>query len=248
MNTVLIKCTQKRDRIYRVESRFYEGKQLTDDWATSTFGYGSAMSREMTGIEDFVRIGVQNMEQTVSYQEKHTRENGIAYAEPSFFKIFDFKIQRGDINDQLIRPNTVVITQEVARRIFKDENPIGKILIFASGSNFNNCEVTGVLQDFPKNSHIRFNFLISYKTLPEWMKEFWYLHEAYTYLLLAPGKNPKEIEDKFPAMSVKYKTMEALKNKTWAVNLVPLQKIHLNPQKQYEREGERQRKSVITSC
>ena len=54
------KMHSKRDRIYRVESRFYEGNVLTDDWATSSFGYGSAISSELTGIENFVRIGMQN--------------------------------------------------------------------------------------------------------------------------------------------------------------------------------------------
>ena len=236
----------KRGRIYRVESRFYEGNILTDDWATSTFGYGSAINREMTGVENFVRIGVQNSEQTVSYKEIRSRENGIAYTGPSFFSVFDFKLKTGAINDQLVRPNTVVITEDIALRFFKDENPIGKVLTFAKGTTFYNCEVTGILRNFPKNSHIRFNYLISYETLPVWMKDFWYLHEAYTYLLLVPGKNPKEIESQFPAMAEKYKTMNALKNKTWAVNLVPLKDIHLNPQKQYEREIKGNKKSLIT--
>lgn len=236
----------KRDRIYRVESRFYEGNILTDDWATSTFGYGSAINREMTGVENYVRIGVQNSEQTVSYKEIRSRENGIAYTGPSFFSVFDFKLKEGAINDQLVRPNTVVITEDIAIRFFKDENPIGKVLTFVTGTTFYNCEVTGILRNFPKNSHIRFNYLISYETLPVWMKEFWYLHEAYTYLLLAPGKNPKEIESQFPAMAEKYKTMNALKNKTWAVTLVPLKGIHLNPQKQYEREIKGNKKSLIT--
>ena len=236
----------KRDRIYRVESRFYEGAVLTDDWATSSFGYGSAISREMTGIEDYVRIGMQNTEQTVSYKETRSRENGIAYTGPSFFTVFNFKLKDGAVNDQLKRPNTVVITQAVARRFFKEENPLGKMLTFAFGSNFYNCEVTGVLENFPKNSHIRLNYLISYETLPNYMKEFWYLHEAYTYLLLSPGISPKEIEARFPAMAEKYKTGNALKNKTWAVTLVPLNKIHLNPQKQYEKEIKGNKKSLIT--
>ena len=236
----------KRDRIYRVESRFYEGNILTDDWATSTFGYGSAISREMTGVENYVRIGVQNSEQTVSYKEIRSRENGIAYTGPSFFSVFDFKLKEGAINDQLVRPNTVVISEDIAIRFFKDENPIGKVLTFATGTTFYNCEVIGIIRNFPKNSHIRFNYLISYETLPVWMKEFWYLHEAYTYLLLAPGKNPKEIESQFPAIAEKYKTMNALKNKTWAVTLVPLKEIHLNPQKQYEREIKGNKNSLIT--
>jgi putative ABC transport system permease protein len=235
----------KKDRIYRVESRFYEGTVLTDDWATSSFGYGSAISREMSGIEDFVRIGMQNSEQTVSYKDIISRENGIAYTGPSFFTVFGFKLKDGAVNDQLKRPNTVIITKNVARRFFKQENPIGKMLTFASGSNFYNCEVTGVLDDFPENSHIRFNYLISYETLPNYMKEFWYLHEAYTYLLLSPGTNPKEIEAKFPPMAEKYKTGNALKDKTWAITLVPLIKIHLNPQKQYEKEIKGNKTSLI---
>ena len=74
--------------------------------------------------------------------------------------------------------------------------------------------MTGVLENFPPNSHIRFNYLISYETLPNWMKEFWYLHEAYTYLLLSPNKDPKEIEAQFPVIAEKYKTLPALKNKS----------------------------------
>jgi putative ABC transport system permease protein len=236
---------QKKDRIYRVESRFYEGTVLTDDWATSSFGYGSAISREMSGIEDYVRIGMQNSEQTVSYKDVISREIGIAYTGPSFFTVFNFKLKSGAVNDQLKRPNTVIITQNVARRFFKQENPLGKMLTFAFGSNFYNCEVTGVLDDFPENSHIRFNYLISYETLPNYMKEFWYLHEAYTYLLLSPGTNPGEIEAKFPAMAEKYKTGNALKSKTWAITLVPLSKIHLNPQKQYEKEIKGNKMSLI---
>ncbi len=240
------KTHTKRDRIYRVESQFFEGNHLTDDWATSSFGYGSAISNEMTGIEDYLCIGVQNTEQTVIYKEKRIRENGIAYCGPSFFTIFDFKLKEGAVNDQLKRSNTVVITEDVAHRFFNHENPVGKLLTFASGSNFMECEVTGVLNDFPKNSHICFSYLISYETLPNWIREFWYLHETYTYLLLSPGKDPKEIEAQFPVMAEKYKTSEALKNKKWGVTLVPLDQIHLNPQKQYEREIKGNERSLIT--
>ncbi len=230
------KMHSKRDRIYRVESRFFEGKVLTDDWGTSSFGYGSAISREMTGIEDFVRIGLQNPEQTVSYKNERSRETGIGYAGSSFFKVFDFKLKKGAVNDQLLRPRTVIITESAAERFFKQEDPLGKVLTFATGSNFVECEVTGIIEDFPPNSHIHLNYLISYETLPNFMKEFWYLHEAYTYLLLSPGINPANIEAGFPAMAEKYKTLDALRNKTWAISLVPLESIHLNPQKQYEKE------------
>ncbi len=236
----------KRDRIYRVESQFYEGDVLTDDWATSSFGYGSAIQNEMTGVEDYVRIGVHNMEQVVSYQEKRSRETGIAYTGPSFFSVFDFQLLEGDVASQLERPNTVVITRDVAHRFFKDENPIGKILTFASGSSFQGFEVTGVIENFPQNSHIRYNYLISYASLPDWMREYWYIHEAYTYVELSPGKNPADLEAAFPQMAEKYKTGDALKNKKWGVSLVPLSDIRLNPQKQYERETKGNQRALVT--
>lgn len=230
------KMHSKKERIYRVESSFYEGNVLTDDWATSSFGYGSAIAKELPGVEDFVRIGMHNSEQTVSYKEERSRETGIAYAGPSFLNIFNFRLIKGASNDQLLRPRTVIITETVAAKFFKNEDPLGKMMTFAAGTTFINCEVTGIIEDFPGNSHIRLNYLISYETLPAYMKEFWYMHEAYTYLLLEPLADPAKIESGFAAMAEKYKTLDALRNKTWTVKLVPLEKIHLNPQKQYEKE------------
>jgi len=237
---------QKQDRIYRVESRFYEGTQLTDDWATSTFGYGSAMKKEIPGIEDYVRVSIHKVEQVVIYKDTKIRESGITYTEPSFFKIFDFQLKEGDKATALSKPNSVVVTQSAARHFFGNKSPMGKILRFATGEKFVDCMVTGVMEDFPVNSHISFNYLIAYEGLPVWMKDFWYLHEAYTYVLLKPGVATKQIEDAFPAMAEKYKTLDALKNKKWAITLVPLCNIHLNPQKAYEMEIKGNKNALIT--
>jgi putative ABC transport system permease protein len=237
---------QKKDRIYRVESRFFEGGQLTDDWGTSTFGYGSAMKKEFPEIEDFVRVSIHKTEQVVRYKDIKIRENKITYTEPSFFRVFDFKLIEGDRTTALNQPNTVVITQSAAKRFFPNEPAMGKVLRFATGDKYVDCAVTGVMENFPANSHINFDYLISYEGLPVWMKDFWYLHEAYTYVLLQPGATTKKIEDGFPQMAEKYKTMDALRSKRWAVTLVPLSKIHLNPQKAYEREVKGNKTSLVT--
>ncbi len=237
---------KKKNRIYRVESRFYEGSNLTDDWATSTFGYGSAMKKEIPGIEDFVRISIHDVEQVVRYGDIKVREQGIVYAEPSFFRIFDFNLLEGDKATALNKPNSVVITASAAKGFFGDQNPMGKILRFAKDDKFVDCAVTGVLQDFPVNSHINFRYIIAYEGLPVWMKDFWYLHEAYTYVLLKPGASTKKIEDAFPLLAEKYKTLDALRNKKWAITLVPLSDIHLNPQKAYEPEIKGNKTSLIT--
>ncbi len=236
---------KKGNRIFRVESRFYEGNLLTEDWATSSFGYGTAIKNEIPGVESYVRIGLNLGEQTVSYNNKRYRETGIGYTDPSFFDIFDFKLKRGLPTEQFSRPNTCVITEEAAARYFSDEDPIGKTLTFATGSHFTECEVTGIIENFPTSSHISYNFLISYKTLPDWMEEFWYIHEVYTYLLLTPGTDPAVVEAAFPSLAEKYKTMDALRSKSWGIHLVPLRDIHLNPRKQNEREMKGDKNSLV---
>ncbi|MCY1719254.1 ABC transporter permease [Prolixibacteraceae bacterium Z1-6] len=232
------------DRIYRVESRFFEGNNLTDDWGTASFGYASAMKENIPGIENYVRIAINATEQMVRNGETISRENSVVVTEPSFFSLFSFKLVKGDESTALSSPNKVVISQLAAHKFFKNENPIGKILKFATQNNTVECEITGVLEDIPANSHFSYDYFISWSTLPNWIKNFWYLHETYSYVQLQPGVSPESIEEAFPAMSEKYKTSDALKNKTWAVNLVPLKDIHLNPQKQYEREAKGNAKAI----
>lgn len=237
---------KKKDRIYRVESQFYEGNNLTDDWGTSTFGYGSAMKKELPGIEDFVRISIHETEQVVKYGDYKVREDGVVFTEPSFFNIFDYKLLEGDKTTALSKVNSLVITQSAAKQFFGNESPMGKTLRFLRGDHFVDCIITGVMEDFPVNSHIHFKYLIAYEGLPVWMKDFWYLHEAYTYVLLQPGASVAAIENAFPALAEKYKTADALRSKKWAVKLVPLEDIHLNPQKGYEPEIKGNKLSLIT--
>lgn len=234
------------DRIFRVESTFHEGDVLTDSWATSSFGYGSAIKEELTGVEDYTRLAsILQPEQIVKYGELTLRENQVAYTEPSFFRLFNFNLLKGDRETCLSMPRQVVITERIARKYFQDEEPLGKILIFNSNIGKVACEVTGIIEEMPSNSHIHCNFLISYKSLPPYMQEYWYKHETYTYVLLDTPGRKADIEQGFPTMAERYKTEEALKNKIWGVELTPLADIHLSPQKGYEAETKGNRSAMI---
>lgn len=237
---------ERADRTYRVESTFHEGDVLTDDWATSSFGYGPAIKEELSGIEDYVRVASQfQPEQIVKYENLLYRENGIAYTDQAYFRIFDFELLKGDRATILSKPNQVVITDRIASKYFKDEDPIGKILRFSSGSDVLNCEVIGVMKEMPANTHVQYNFLISDTSFPKFLQTYWYKHECYTYVVLQPGITPQQIEEAFPPMSEKYKTEEALRNKTWGVKLKPLTDIHLTPQKAYEVESKGNRSAMV---
>lgn len=231
------------DRIYRVESRLYEGKVLTDNWATTAFGHGPVMSREIPGIEKFVRLTAQDREQVVTYQDKQFAEERYCFTEPAFFELFNFPIKRGEKTGQLVRPNTVVLTENAARRYFGEAEPLGKILTFRTATAEQHFEVTGVIDRMPANSHLQYDFLLSYSTIPKERQDIWSVHGVYTYVRLEPGKNPQEIADAFAAISDKYKTA-ALKHKDWRVELIPLKEIHLTPQKSYEKETKGSRTAV----
>lgn len=232
------------DRVYRVESRLYEGEMLTDNWATTAYGHAPAMNREIAGIEKYVRVTAQDREQVVNYFDRRFAEEHYCYTEPAFFEIFNFPIVKGEKAGQLVRPNTVVLTESAASRYFGEEDPIGKILTFSTSSSQQNFEVTGIITDMPVRSHLRYDFLLSYNTIPKERQDIWYIHGVYTYVRLMPGKTPGEIEQAFRDISDKYKT-DALKHKTWAVELIPLKDIHLTPQKAYEKEVKGSRTAVL---
>lgn len=232
------------DRVYRVESRLYEGEMLTDNWATTAYGHAPAMNREIAGIEKYVRVTAQDREQVVNYFDRRFAEEHYCYTEPAFFEIFNFPIVKGEKAGQLVRPNTVVLTESAASRYFGEEDPIGKILTFSTSSSQQNFEVTGIIADMPVRSHLRYDFLLSYNTIPKERQDIWYIHGVYTYVRLMPGKTPGEIEQAFRDISDKYKT-DALKHKTWAVELIPLKDIHLTPQKAYEKEVKGSRTAVL---
>lgn len=231
------------DRVYRVESRLYEGETLTDNWATTAYGHAPAMSREIPGIERYVRLTAQDKEQVVSYYERRFAEEKYCYAEPTFFNVFSFPIVRGEKTGQLVRPHTVVLTESAASRYFGEDDPIGKILTFSTASSQQQFEVTGVIADMPVRSHLHYDFLLSYSTIPKERQDIWYIHGVYTYVRLERGKSAGEVEKAFRGISDKYKT-EALKHKTWAVELLPLRDIHLTPQKAYEKESKGSRTAV----
>lgn len=228
---------------YRVESRLYEGKALTDNWATTTFGHAPVMSREIPGIDKYVRLTAQDREQVVTYEDKQFAEERYCYTEPGFFEIFNFPIVKGEKNRQLARPNTVVITENAAHRYFNKTNPLGKILKFSTASSEQNFEVTGIIKDMPANSHIHYDFLLSYSTIPQARQDIWYIHGVYTYVKLEPGKEPSDIEAAFSNISDRYRTT-ALQHKNWSVELIPLKDIHLTPQKSYEKEPKGSRIAV----
>ena len=230
--------------VYRVESQFYKGGQMTDNWATSTNGYAPALKDNFPGITSYTRISWHDDERVVRNGDITFREPHVCFADTNFFSFFSYPLLKGDRHTALKEVNTVVISASAAKRYFGQGDPMGQFLDISTIGTHYHCMVTGVFQDPPPNSTMRFDMLLSWATSQVWFQTTWYLHESYTFLKLRPGTDVHAIEAAFPAMAEKYKTGPALRELKWAIRLVPLADIHLNQAKPYEVETKGNRLAV----
>lgn len=125
--------------------------------------------------------------------ENMFEEANYGSADSSFFNLFSHRLLLGNIHDQLKRPATILITESISKKYFGDQNPVGKTLLV---NNEREYEVTGVMEDFPLNSHIRFDMLMSMTTLELSSGEEWDSPNYITYLLLAKNTDRKIFQDK----------------------------------------------------
>jgi len=232
------------DSIYRVESRFYKDDQLTDDWATSTNGYATAMKKDFPEIADFTRINWNNSERVVRNGSIKYREEHVCFADSNFFQFFRYPLLAGDAATVLQEPNSIVLSATAAKKYFGADDPVGKNLDISTISDSYHCVITGVFADLPANSTMRFSMLVSWLTQRKVFRDFWYIHESYTFVRLEQGVGPEQVEEKFPALAEKYKSGPSLRDLKWAIQLVPVADIHLRPAKQYEVEAKGNARAV----
>jgi putative ABC transport system permease protein len=232
------------DEIYRIESLFYKGENVTDNWPTSTNGYAPAMHKNFPEIDDFTRINWFDSYRTIRFNEIKFREQHVCFADSNFFMFFSFPLIEGNPETFLLEPNSVVISETISKKFFRDEDPMNKILIISTQRFTYHCMVTGIFKDLPDNSSLKFDALMSWETSPLWMRDFWYLHESYSYVKIDNKEKVMAVEEKFPELAEQYKTREALRGLKWAIDLVPMKDIHLNPAKPYEIDAKGNRKAV----
>ena len=110
-------------------------------------------------IKDSARILVQG-KTIVRYKDKKylEKEQSFAFADASLFRIFSFKFKQGVPEKALQQPSTVVISENIARKYFGIENPIGQVIKL---DNELDVTITGVMEDMPQNSHFRYELIAS---------------------------------------------------------------------------------------
>ncbi|MEO5893258.1 MAG: FtsX-like permease family protein [Ferruginibacter sp.] len=177
------------DRTYRVISGVIESKNNNQYQLAST---PLPLQNELSRQTDLVEASVQlypALKEKAGYGEKELYING-AFTDPSFFKVFGFKLSSGNEQTALAIPNGIVLSSETAFKFFGKNDPVGKILSFSKLGSF---QVTGVLEKPLGKSHIDFDAYASSltlsqleksKALPERQNNWSTLNDAYTYVLL----------------------------------------------------------------
>ncbi len=187
------------DRIYRVDGDVkFQGQAFS--MAISPAPMVPTLKTEFPEIEDAMRFrmsGVWNF--TVG--NKTFREERVVYSDPSFFNIFSVQTSLGNGVQALTQPFSMVITEDLAKKYFGDENPIGKSL---KGDNDKMYTVGAVMKRLPSNSHIRFNVLISMESNPDSKSTEWSSNNYNSYFLLKKGVDPASVDARFPGVMRKY--------------------------------------------
>ena len=197
--------------------------------------------REFPEIEQGARLYNISMSGPVPVQfnDKSFQEDKFYYADAAIFKIFTFPFIKGNPNNALVEPNSIVLTESAAVKYFgvdwQNANVLEKSITVAGNKEM---KVTGIMKDIPRNAHFHFDLVASYNTLKGYHREeVWENANFYSYFLLKEGTDVDELEEKIKAQIQKEKG-EEFKAMGMQMNfpLFPIADIHLKSNIEEEPE------------
>ncbi len=225
------KYNEKHERIYRIESD-YTISNRHDKFAIVPVPMGPAFKLEFPEVEAFVRLNdVGNT--LFRYNDKEYYEDNFYFADSNIAQVFTLDFISGSPEQALTEPFTMVLTKTIAKKYFGDQNPMGEMIQTGSGKSY---KVTGVIEDLPSNSHLKYGALLSVTSLEEIVGRdnfnsmepinFWNIG-VYTYVLLNENAEMQSVVDKFPAFYEKYmKPIGDQINASFEFRYTPLAKTH----------------------
>lgn len=212
-------------RVLQVESQEDGGVRTVGPVAARI---GPESLRQLPEVADAIRVsGLGRL--TVGNDPANRDYEEIIIADAHFFRFFDFDLIEGDPVTALTVPDAVVLTEELASKYFGDETALGKKLF----TNATEVTVTGVMKNFPKNSHLKLDLIFSEATWSKyfpWYTNFessdWNSNSFVTYLKLKEGVTPSVVEAKLTEMV--RKNYDPKKEFRSNFILQPFDEIHLS--------------------
>lgn len=195
------------DRFHEKDKRLFEvWENDTRDGGLQSSIYtpqlmGPALKRDYPEIENTARIGWDD-NVLFGYGNKSVKIKG-TWADPSFLTMFSFPLIKGDVKTALSGPNSIMITQKAAKKLFGNEDPMGKMVKFDNRENF---VVTGLMKDLPNNTQFDFEWLNSsaYVESKGWIDADWTDVSIPTFVLLKPNVSATLASQKIKNVVKKY--------------------------------------------
>jgi len=222
---------KKKDKIYRIATEFHtqDGIGYSDG---VSFPVAAAMRIDFPQIKEVAAIFRNGDQVTIEQgdrQLKKLREDNFYYAEPEFFKMFDFEWLAGSPENSLKDPHSAALTQATAEKFFGDwRSAIGKTFKYGNKTLY---KVTGILKNIPSNTDFPLSVVVGYSALEntyiknnlnDWVSTF---GGAYTFVVLPAALSPSHLDEQLKGFAKKHKPAEYAKD---AFVTQPLSEIHFD--------------------
>ncbi|HVY75354.1 MAG TPA: ABC transporter permease [Puia sp.] len=183
----------KTDRIYLVNSRDKVSGEVSA-WRNTSKPVGLALKKDYPEVEDVVRLNEYGANFLISAGEKHFSSHG-EFADSGFLAMFSLPLLEGNPGSSLNSPNGIVLTKQLAVKLFGNQEAMGKTVRVDSVDYFT---VTAVLKDLPSNSRFAFDYILpwSYATKKGFDDNNWSNTNVLTYVLLKPGASPAAFDSR----------------------------------------------------
>lgn len=239
---------ENSERIYRIGIDGALGGETNFRAAVSPAPMRNTLLQEYPEVEAATRFKSFGFP-VMRYGDKVFSEEKFFWVDSTFFDVFTVEFVKGNPKTALTQPESVVLTEKTAKKYFGDEDPVGKLI---NSDNRRDYKITGVVKEFPENSHLHFDFLASISSYTFIDQQSWLDNDYHTYILLREGFPSEQFEAKLPGVVEKYVfplierflkvSMEDLKKSgaRYEYILQPLTDIHLysNLDRELEPNGD----------
>ena len=226
---------ENADRIFRIA---WKSETLPNPYAVAPAPLAPAMMEEYPEVISAARIFRWGRGEKLFLHGETCIYENLYYADPETFDVFSIPFIKGDPQTALNDPFSIILSKRMAEKYFRNENPLGKVLILKESSDWhpgknNNYIITGIFEDMPENSHLIMDLIVPLKNLilSNRMGSTWDGgNMPHTYLLLDKRVDPSDMEKKLFSMLKKhrYNNSETADNAKEKFFMQPLTSIHLD--------------------
>lgn len=231
---------EKGDRIHRVITTTFQNGEKRGTNVISGYALGPSLLADIPEVKSYVRTHPMYGGAVATYNRPAGdpsvfHEDNMYFADSTFMNVFSYTSLQGNLSTALNKPNSVIITEKMAKKYFgPEEEPLGKVLQISGGWADGDYEITAIIPEVPQNSHFTFDFLFPIHNLLRngqyTNDDGWGWNNFVTYVELHPNTSALSAEEKLPAFVEKYRGKDlAEANRKNIITLQPILDIHLTP-------------------